>query len=519
MKDKVNVNWYFSLLILIVATLSVVLVQRVALAAWQAPVADPGDNSGVQTPLVIEDGDVDVDNNDLINIYDLSVTNTATISNAATVGSLATSGSVTSASVETADLTVNSTMDVTATNSEIDISSSSILSPPVIGSEGVQAIMATAGKNTQNNAYTYGLHATTLSNSGSYSSYAVAGFSENAGGVGVYGVANAGWAGYFSGPVGIKGSVYLGDNTTASGVYSLAGGDSSTASGNEAVALGFSSTASGGSSLAVGSEAAASGFASIALGMNPTASGLYAVALGHYAIASGDYAVALGNSNDASGNYALALGSNMRVTGTNSVGINLTGSSNFITKNNVLAIMGGDVGIGVDPGYKLHLVGDYYQDGMMQIQPTTALISTENLIYGNAPSLTSNSAHLLRLQSNGIDKFRVTSLGAVVAASSLSATSATLSSGLTVSGSASLNGGGTFANTLAAKTGAVISFNASSGSYFDFNDDGDLSEPLCKAGSDGIVYNFTKNKVLCYCDGTSWISMVNEKSDSLCSAK
>jgi uncharacterized membrane protein len=496
MQEKFYAQWHLTLLVLVAATLSLVLVQKAVFADWQAPVDDPGDNTGINTPLVSdnETSIVNVYHNDIIDVKDL------------TVSTLTATSTIVGDSITVDDLTVNATVDVTATDSEIDVTSSSILSPPVVGGENVYAIKATGGKNTQNNAYTYGLYATTLSNSGSYPSYAVAGISENAGGVGVYGVGTAGWAGYFAGPVGISGAVTLGSGTTASGNYSLAGGDSSTASGAEAVAFGFSTEASGTDSFVTGNESYASGFASHALGM--------------YATASGDFSSARGYSVVASGDYSTALGSGITMSGTDSVGIGLDYSAALaVTGDNVLAIMGGDVGIGVDPSYKLHLLGDYYQDGMMQVQPTTALISTENLIYGNSPSGTSNSAHLLRLQSNGTDKFRVTNLGAVVAASSLTATQGTFSSNLSVSGSASLNGGGTFTNTLGAKTGGIISFNGSSGSYFDFNDDSGAKAPTCKSTDDGKVYNFTVNKVLCYCDGTSWISMVNGKADSLCSAK
>jgi hypothetical protein len=429
--------------------------------------------------------------NDIIDVKDL------------TVSTLTATSTITSDVITTEDLTVNAMVDITATGSEIDVTGSSASSPGEIQ----RAFKATAGKSFAANTYTYGLYATTLSNSGAYPSYAVAGISDNAGGVGVYGVGTAGWAGYFSGPVGINGAVTLGSGTTASGSYSLAAGDSSTASGADSVALGFATEASGTDSFVTGNESYASGFAAHALGMYATASGSFSGALGYSVVASGD--------------YSTALGSGITVSGTDSVGIGLDYSTPAtITGNNVLAIMGGDVGIGVDPSYKLHLVGDYYQDGMMQVQPTTALLSTENLIYGNSASGTSNSAHLLRLQSNGTDKFRVTNLGAVVAASSLSATQGTFSSGLTVSGNVGLfNAGATIAGSLGFKSGAPITFNGSSGSYFDFNDDSDAKAPGCKSADNGKVYNFTTNNVLCYCDGSSWLSMVNGKADSLCSAK
>jgi hypothetical protein len=496
MKNKIYDNWRISLLILVATVLSLALVQKVVFADWQAPSTDPGDNTGVNTPLVPDSGNIDVEDNNIINVDNLEVeTLTATTS-------ITTLGSFTSDSLVADDLTINATIDVTATGSEVDVSGSSANTP----AEVRQAFKATAGKNFRADSYTYGLYATTIANSGAFPSYAVAGISENAGGVAVYGVGTAGWAGYFAGPVGISGAVTLGSGTTASGNYSLASGDSSTASGADSVAFGFATEASGTDSFASGNESYASGFASQALGM--------------YATASGDFSSALGYSVIASGNYSTALGSGITMSGTDSVGIGLDYSAALaVAGNNVLAIMGGDVGIGVDPSYKLHLVGDYYQDGMMQVQPTTALISTENLIYGNSPSGTDNSASLIRLQSNGSDRFRVTNIGAGVFASSLTATLGTFSAGLQVSGAGSeavFNVPIHISSSNQYKSGAYGTFNGSSGSYFDFNDDLDKA-PGCKAGSEGIVYYFTTNKILCVCEGASgWKSLVNDKTNLSC---
>lgn len=343
MKNKIYANWQVGLLILTTAVLSLVLVQKAVFADWQAPSTDPGDNTGVNTPLVPYSGNVDVENNNIINVDDLRVeTLTATTS-------ITTLGSFTADSLIADDLTVNATLDVTATASEVDITAPNAVSIGSITKAGTfSSGMASSG------GVSYGIYASTDASSGSFSNYAVAGISDNTGGVAIYGLGNSGWAGYFYGPVGITGAVTLGTDTIASGNYAVASGDSSEASGDDAVALGFATIASGTDSFAAGNESYATGFASNAQGM--------------YATASGDFSTALGYSVIASGDYARALGANVNVSGANSVGIGLSDTvASSIIGHNVLAIVGGDVGIGVDPSYKFHLVGDYYQDGMMQI--------------------------------------------------------------------------------------------------------------------------------------------------------
>ncbi|MCB9802871.1 hypothetical protein H6761_02520 [Candidatus Nomurabacteria bacterium] len=467
---KVLANWHLSLLVLAASVLSLILIQNYVLAAWQAPSTDPGDNSGVNTPLIPDQtGNVDLEDNNIINVDDLRV-NTLTATT-----SLEVLGIFNASGVEINTLTMPhtpgvgyGTIDITADDSTL-----SITGP--LGSSSAGTF--TAGVVGSGQA-SYGLYASTVAGSGVASSYAVAGVSNNAGGTAIYGLGNSGWAGYFSGPVGIAGALAIGNNNNANGAYSFAGGQ------------------------------------------NATADGDYAFSFGYAAKGTGAYSVALGGDDVVvEGDYSSGFGNKLTVAGSHSVGIGLSDSVNSsIWGNNVLAIMGGDVGIGVDPSYKLHLLGDYYQDGMMQIQPTTALLSSENIIYANAPSGSSNSAHLLRLQNNGTDKFRVTALGAGVFASTISATQGTFTSGV-VAGASTFNSGLTAGGSIALKSGAPVTFSSSNGSYFDFNDDDDSKAPACKSGSDGIVYNFETNKVLCYCDGSSWISMVNGKADSLCASK
>ncbi len=522
MKNILN-KFSLGFLTLTAAVLSLVFIQQQVLAAWIAPNVNPGDQSGVNTPLIPNDsGEVDLANNDIINVGNLEV-DALTASTSLTV-----SGALNADTLQTATFKANTfnvpmpgvgygTVNITGTNSSISLTAAN----SAAGSGAPTKAAYFISGSSASGGTSYGVYAATNALSDANPNYALAGISNNLGGTAIYGLANEGWAGYFSGPVGIAGSLSVGNNTTASGAYAFAigsnneasgdnsfvGGDSSNASGSESFAFGLAAEATAGSAFAAGNEAIASGFGATALGWNSIASGVQSLALGYSARASAENAIALGS---------------ITVSALDSLGINLdSGLPQTFAQANSMAIMGGNVGINtLTPGYKLHLVGAYYQDGMMQVRPTTALGSTENIFYANLPSGSHSSSNLLLLQNNGVDRFKVSSAGAATFASSISATQGSFSNGLVVNGSAAtINVGATVAGTLGMKSGGSISFNASKGSYFDFNDDDGTAAPSCKAGSDGLVYNFQVNKVLCYCNGTSWYSMVNGKADSLCSDK
>ncbi|MBP9802086.1 hypothetical protein KBC40_00675 [Patescibacteria group bacterium] len=425
-------------LTLSVSVLALVFIQQQVIAAWEAPSVSPGDQTGVNTPLIAnESGDVDLETNDIINVGNLE---TDTL----------TANTFNTNSLDVSNLTiplgaVQGTVDIIAENSSMQLTATN----SAMGSATKAAYFMTGSSAT--GGASYGLYASTNALSAANSNYAVAGVSNNAGGTAVYGLANSGWAGYFSGPVGVAGSLAVGNNSTANGLYSFASG--------------------------------------------------------HSAAADGDYAVALGT---------------LTVSGADSVGINLDDTAGVfnLSQANSMAIMGGNVGINtLTPSSKLHLVGSYYQDGMMQVRPTTALAASENIIYANLPSGSNASSNVILLQNNGSNRFRVTAGGVGSFASGVSATYANFSGALTVTGATTLNGGATAAGSLSMKTGGYMSFSGSAGSYFDFNDDSGTAEPSCAAGTAGVVYNFKVHNVLCYCDGSSWFSMVNGKADSLCADK
>ncbi len=442
-------KFFLWILIFTASTMSLIFVQRQALSAWQAPGSNPGDNASISIPLTVGDNsNVDVADNNLINVADLKVETLTATTSVNVLGTLTTANFNTN-NLNVSDLTIpygsgQGAIDITAIDSSMQLTAAN----SAIGSATKAAYFMTGSSAT--GGASYGLYASTNALSAANPNYAVAGVSNNAGGTAVYGLANSGWAGYFSGPLGVAGSAAFGNNSTANGLYSFAAG--------------------------------------------------------HSAAADGDYAIALGA---------------ITVSGADALGINLDDTSaQTFSQANSMSIMGGNVGINtLAPSSKLHLIGSYYQDGMMQVRPTTALAASENIIYANLPSGSSGTSNVILLQNNGSNRFRVTAAGVGSFASGVTATYANFSGALTVTGATALNGGATASGSLSMKTGGYMSFSGSAGSYFDFNDDSGLVAPSCAAGTSGVVYNFKVHNVLCYCDGTSWFSMVNGKSDLLCSDK
>ncbi|MDH4238508.1 MAG: hypothetical protein OEW48_02990 [Phycisphaerae bacterium] len=95
-----------------------------------------------------------------------------------------------------------------------------------------------------------------------------------------------------------------------------------------------------------------------------TATGILAVALGANADATNNYTIAMGTGSTASGAYSTAIGTDITVSGTRSVGIGVGTSSANISADNVMAIIGGNVGIGTtNPAGKLDVNGSIYQRG------------------------------------------------------------------------------------------------------------------------------------------------------------
>ncbi|EMR75363.1 hemagglutinin-like protein [Thermoplasmatales archaeon SCGC AB-540-F20] len=153
-------------------------------------------------------------------------------------------------------------------------------------------------------------------------------------------------------------STAMGEGTTASGTASTAMGNNSIASSYFSIAMGWNAIANAYAATAIGPYTIASGNYSRAIGYGTTASGHEATAIGVNTTASGQYATTMGFGTTASGLWSTALGRYIIVEGDNSVGIGLDGSSRTVTPDNVMSIMGGNVGIGTtSPSYLLDVSG------------------------------------------------------------------------------------------------------------------------------------------------------------------
>jgi len=142
-------------------------------------------------------------------------------------------------------------------------------------------------------------------------------------------------------------SVAMGFSTQAMGIASFAMGCASIASGDYSTSMGTYSRANGWASTAIGAYTNASGIDSVALGSQNQASGIASISLGTNSVAGGNYSIALGSGSQAFGISSTAIGSPICVNGTCSIGIGLgLGPLSRILQNNVLSIMGGQVGIG-----------------------------------------------------------------------------------------------------------------------------------------------------------------------------
>jgi len=121
-------------------------------------------------------------------------------------------------------------------------------------------------------------------------------------------------------------SFSAGENTRASGEYSIAMNMATTAIGDGAVALGNNGAATGNQSIAfngtamkvgaaaIGSGAQATGDDAIALGPSSIAAGGASITIGP-SITNGSSAVAIGLQNSATGHYSIAIGKNARTAG------------------------------------------------------------------------------------------------------------------------------------------------------------------------------------------------------------
>ncbi len=142
---------------------------------------------------------------------------------------------------------------------------------------------------------------------------------------------------------------------TSSG-HSIAVGNSSAASGWSAIALGDAANATNSGAVSFGYATTNSGSRSATLGTQSTNRANHSLALGHL--------LSIGTApGDGTGNYSVGIGAGnaggtRAITGTGSVGVYLGTATTTLPTNNVMAIFGGDVGIGdASPDAKLDIEG------------------------------------------------------------------------------------------------------------------------------------------------------------------
>lgn len=123
-----------------------------------------------------------------------------------------------------------------------------------------------------------------------------------------------------------------GNNTIASGNYSVAMGMGSTASALSAFAMGTNVISSGSYSISLGYGSTSTATSAVSLGRSNTASGSYSFAGGYSSVASGDYSFALGNNASATNSSTIALGGYAEAPGANGVAI---GYSSYATMDGV----------------------------------------------------------------------------------------------------------------------------------------------------------------------------------------
>lgn len=156
-----------------------------------------------------------------------------------------------------------------------------------------------------------------------------------------------------------------GENNTVTGLAGIALGDNNFSEGHSSYALGGDiNQAAGDYCGALGDQSFCNGLASFAAGNNDSANGEGSVAIGEESTAVGAGATAIGTENNANRQFSGAFGENLTVNATSSFGINVSSTTKTITQQNVIDLLGGNVGINTtSPSAQLAIVGNIWQEG------------------------------------------------------------------------------------------------------------------------------------------------------------
>ncbi len=176
-------------------------------------------------------------------------------------------------------------------------------------------------------------------------------------------------------------SAAFGRETRASGQYSFSAGNDNRAAGRSSVAFGELTTADGDYSIGMGFQTQANADFSFSAGFETIAGGNSSTALGENTNAIGLASTALGASTNANADYSTAIGRTITVNGINSFGVGLNNTPSTITQNNVMSVMGGNVGVGTTaPAERLEVTGN-----LLFSHPGSRTIKMEDVDDGDAP--------------------------------------------------------------------------------------------------------------------------------------